>query len=99
MQLRINALNELSFGSGPASQSERVESAVEWTGDGDVVEAAIDLLELGGPDTIHGVGAQVNDAENGRRIGGNKWACATDDRWQHSDSGGVYTINTAEASH
>src|SRR5690625_7302211 len=65
MHLRINALNELSFGSGPASQSERVGSAVELTGDGDVVEAATDLLESGRPDTIHGFDAQVNDVDKG----------------------------------
>lgn len=99
MQLRINALNELSFGSGPASQSERVESAVELTDNGYVVEAAIDLLELGGPDTFHGFDAQVNDAENGRRIGVKNWADATGDSWQNTARWGVIHLAPVEASH
>ncbi|MFC3499498.1 endo-1,4-beta-xylanase [Micromonospora krabiensis] len=74
-QIRINADNVVSFGTGDeAFQAGRVRSAVLRTPTGYTVEAAISLLEYGGLDTFHGLDFQVNDASNGNRTAIRNWA-------------------------
>nr|MDT0660892.1 endo-1,4-beta-xylanase [Micromonospora sp. DSM 115978] len=74
-QIRINADNVVSFGTGDEGfQANRLESAVVRTDTGYTVEAAISLLEYGGPDTFHGLDFQVNDASGGTRTAIRNWA-------------------------
>ncbi|MEO3746415.1 endo-1,4-beta-xylanase [Plantactinospora sp. B5E13] len=74
-QIRINADNVVSFGTGDeAFQAGRLTSAAVRTGTGYTVEAAISLLEYGGPDTFHGLDFQVNDASDGARAAIRNWA-------------------------
>ncbi|MDG4798284.1 endo-1,4-beta-xylanase [Micromonospora sp. WMMD1082] len=74
-QIRINADNAVSFGTGDeAFQAGRLESATVRTETGYTVEAAISLLEYGGLDTFHGLDFQVNDASNGARTAIRNWA-------------------------
>ncbi|MFD2765389.1 endo-1,4-beta-xylanase [Micromonospora eburnea] len=74
-QIRINADNVVSFGTGDeAFQAGRLDSAAVRTATGYTVEAAISLLEYGGLDTFHGLDFQVNDASNGARTGIRNWA-------------------------
>ncbi|WP_341720738.1 endo-1,4-beta-xylanase [Micromonospora sp. FIMYZ51] len=74
-QIRINADNVVSFGTGDeAFQAGRLESAAVRTATGYTVEAAISLLEYGGLDTFHGLDFQVNDAANGARASIRNWA-------------------------
>ncbi|TCB97317.1 hypothetical protein E0H26_13790 [Micromonospora zingiberis] len=74
-QIRINADNVVSFGTGDeAFQAGRLDSATVRTPTGYTVEAAISLLEYGGLDTFHGLDFQVNDASNGARTGIRNWA-------------------------
>ncbi len=62
-QIRINADNVASFGTGDVGfQQGRLQSATTRTDDGYRVEAAISLLEEGGLGTFHGLDFQVNDA-------------------------------------
>jgi endo-1,4-beta-xylanase len=75
MQVRINADNAVSFGTGDeAFQRARVTSAAVRTTTGYTVEAAISLLEYGGLNTFHGLDFQVNDASNGARTAIRNWA-------------------------
>ncbi|WP_203909211.1 endo-1,4-beta-xylanase [Rhizocola hellebori] len=74
-QIRINADNIVSFGTGDeAFQRGRLQSATVRTATGYRVEAAISLLESGGMDTFHGLDFQVNDASNGARTSIRNWA-------------------------
>ena len=74
-QIRINADNAVSFGTGDeAFQRARLQSAAVRTATGYTVEAAISLLEYGGMDTFHGLDFQVNDASNGNRAAIRNWA-------------------------
>ena len=74
-QIRINADNVVSFGTGDeAFQAARVDSATIRTPTGYTVEAAISLLEYGGLDTFHGLDFQVNDASEGARTSIRNWA-------------------------
>ncbi|MBX7268776.1 endo-1,4-beta-xylanase [Micromonospora sp. Llam7] len=74
-QIRINADNVVSFGTGDeAFQAGRLDSAVVRTETGYTVEAAISLLEYGGLDTFHGLDFQVNDASDGARTAIRNWA-------------------------
>ncbi|MEE6261690.1 endo-1,4-beta-xylanase [Plantactinospora sonchi] len=74
-QIRINADNVVSFGTGDeAFQAGRLTSAAVRTGTGYTVEAAISLLEYGGQDTFHGLDFQVNDASGGARTAIRNWA-------------------------
>ena len=62
-QIRINAENVVSFGTGDeAFQAARLTSATSVVEGGYIVEAAIGLLEEGGLGTFHGLDFQVNDA-------------------------------------
>ncbi|GIJ26430.1 endo-1,4-beta-xylanase A [Micromonospora qiuiae] len=74
-QIRINADNRVSFGTGDeAFQAGRLNSAAVRTATGYTVEAAISLLEYGGLDTFHGLDFQVNDASDGARTSIRNWA-------------------------
>lgn len=74
-QIRINADNVVSFGTGDeAYQAGRLTSAAVRTATGYTVEAAISLLEYGGLDTFHGLDFQVNDASDGARTAIRNWA-------------------------
>ncbi|MFY1699764.1 endo-1,4-beta-xylanase [Solwaraspora sp. WMMA2101] len=75
MQVRINADNVVSFGTGDEGfQAARVRSATARTAGGYTVEAAISLLEYGGLGTFHGLDFQVNDASDGARTAVRNWA-------------------------
>ncbi|WP_158632515.1 endo-1,4-beta-xylanase [Verrucosispora sp. FIM060022] len=74
-QIRINADNVVSFGTGDEGfQANRLESATVRTPTGYTVEAAISLLEYGGLGTFHGLDFQVNDASDGARTSIRNWA-------------------------
>ncbi len=74
-QIRINADNAVSFGTGDETfQRNRVQSAATRVDGGYVVEAAISLLEYGGAGTFHGLDFQVNDAADGARTAIRNWA-------------------------
>src|SRR6185312_7202020 len=74
-QIRINADNGVSFGTGDETfQRNRLTSATARTATGYTVEAAISLLEYGGLGTFHGLDFQVNDASNGARTSIRNWA-------------------------
>ena len=90
MQVRINADNVRSFGTGDeAFQSNRVESAAARTAGGYTVEAAISLLEYGGAGTFHGLDFQVNDATAGARTAIHNWADPTGAGYQSTARWGV----------
>lgn len=89
-QIRINADNAVSFGTGDeAFQASRLQSAAVRTETGYTVEAAISLLEYGGLDTFHGLDFQVNDAANGVRTAIRNWAEQEGRGYQTTDRWGV----------
>jgi endo-1,4-beta-xylanase len=90
-QIRINARNEVSFGTGDeAFQRARVQSATRVTDGGYVVEAAIDLLsEYAGLHSFQGLDFQVNDAEGGVRTSTTSWADPTGLGYQTPERWGV----------
>jgi endo-1,4-beta-xylanase len=92
-QIRINADNAVSFGSGDeAFQAGRVQSATERVDGGYVVEAAISLLEYGGLDTVQGLDVQVNDATGGARTAIRNWADPTGTGYQTTSRWGVASL-------
>jgi hypothetical protein len=72
-----------------AAQQARLVSATSVVADGYVVEASIDLLEGGGPNSYIGVDFQVNDASGGARIGMRNWADATNAGYLSTSHWGV----------
>ena len=89
-QIRINADNVASFGSGDTAYQEgRLQSATARTATGYRVEARIDMLEYGGLGTFHGVDFQVNDAANGARTSIRNWADPTGAGYQSTARWGV----------
>ena len=90
-QIRINADNVVSFGTGDeAFQANRVESATKRTETGWVAEVAIDLLSYSGLGTFHGLDFQVNDgAPNSNRTGILNWADPTGTGYQSTARWGV----------
>lgn len=89
-QVRINAFNAVSFGTGDeAFQAGRVSSAAVRGADGYVIEAAISLLDSSGLGTFHGVDFQVNDAANGARSSIRNWADPTGAGYQSTARWGV----------
>ncbi|MDG4829342.1 endo-1,4-beta-xylanase [Solwaraspora sp. WMMD1047] len=89
-QIRINADNVVSFGTGDEGfQANRLESAAVRTDTGYTVEAAISLLEYGGLDTFHGLDFQVNDASEGARTSIRNWADPTGTGYQTTARWGV----------
>lgn len=89
-QIRINADNVVSFGTGDEGfQAARVESATKRIPGGYIVEASISLLEEGGLGSFHGVDFQVNDATNGARTAIRNWADPTGAGYQSTARWGV----------
>ena len=89
-QIRINADNVVSFGTGDeAFQQARLGSATRRTDTGYIVEAAISLLEYGGLGTFHGLDFQVNDATDGARTAIRNWAEPTGTGYQTTARWGV----------
>lgn len=89
-QIRINADNAVSFGTGDETfQRNRVQSSATRVEGGYVVEAAISLLEYGGPGTFHGLDFQVNDATDGTRTAIRNWADPTGAGYQSTARWGV----------
>ncbi|MGC5054218.1 endo-1,4-beta-xylanase [Micromonospora sp. DT48] len=89
-QIRINADNVVSFGTGDeAFQAGRLESAAVRTETGYTIEAAISLLEYGGVGTFHGLDFQVNDASDGSRTSIRNWAEQNGEGYQTTARWGV----------
>lgn len=89
-QIRINYKNETSFGTGDtAEQQARLQSATMVVDDGYIVEAAISLLDESGAGTFHGLDFQVNDAQDGARIGIRNWADPTNAGYLSTSHWGV----------
>jgi endo-1,4-beta-xylanase len=89
-QIRINADNVTSFGTGDeAAQAARLRSATARTEGGYLVEAAINLLDKGGLGTFHGLDFQVNDATGGTRTAIHNWADPTGLGYQTTAHWGV----------
>jgi endo-1,4-beta-xylanase len=89
-QIRITFKNVLSFGTGDeAAQQARLQSATAVVEDGYVVEAAIDLLGGGGPNSYVGVDFQVNDGSGGARVGIRNWADPTNAGYMNTSHWGV----------
>lgn len=96
-QIRISFENVTSFGTGDeAYQANRLTSATAVTDTGYVVEAAISLLEYGGPGTFHGLDFQVNDATDGVRTGVSMWADPTGLSYQSTARWGVGQLVEAD---
>ncbi|MFW7415298.1 endo-1,4-beta-xylanase [Demequina sp. SO4-18] len=90
MQVRINADNVVSFGTGDEGfQANRVESATSRFDGGWTVEAAISLLEYGGEGSFHGVDFQINGATDGARHTIRNWADPTGAGYQSTARWGV----------
>ncbi len=89
-QIRINAENVVSFGTGDETfQRNRLASATSLTDTGYLVEASISLLEDGGPGTFHGLDFQVNDGTAGARTSVRTWADPTGISYQSTARWGV----------
>ncbi len=80
-QYRINYLNETSF-NGTKCVEENVKHAVKLTDDGYMVEAAFAWTDIT-PEvgTAIGLDLQINDGENGGRIGTRCWYDETGNGW------------------
>jgi endo-1,4-beta-xylanase len=89
-QMRINANNVVSFGTGDeAAQTARLTSATSRTATGYIVEARIDLLDYAGVGTFQGVDYEVNDGTNGARTANFGWAEQTGTAYQTTSRWGV----------
>ena len=89
-QIRINAENVTSFGTGDeADQAARLTSATATVDGGYVVEASVDLLGTGGAGTFHGLDFQVNDGTDGTRTAVRDWADPTGAGYQSTARWGV----------
>lgn len=97
MQVRINADNTLSFGTGDEPfQRARVESTAVRVDGGYVIEARLSLLDSGGEGTFHGLDFQVNDASEGTRTGIRNWADPTGAGYQSTARWGVAQLVAAD---
>lgn len=98
-QIRINAQNAVSFGTGDEGfQAGRVQSATTLVDGGYVVEMSVSLLDAGGAGTFHGVDFQVNDAAAGARIGITNWADPTGAGYQSTARWGVAELLGADVA-
>jgi endo-1,4-beta-xylanase len=95
-QIRINADNVTSFGTGDAAaQQARLTSATTRTATGYIVEASIDLLSYGGLNSFQGLDFQVNDGSpregqaTGARTAVHTWAEPTGTGYQTTARWGV----------
>jgi len=95
IQIRINADNVTSFGTGPDNQAERLVSATSRTSTGYLVEAAISMLGTNTLGAFHGLDFQVNDGSpregqaTGIRTGLHNWADPTGNGYQNTSRWGV----------
>jgi endo-1,4-beta-xylanase len=95
IQIRINADNVTTFGTGPADQADRVTSATARTATGYVVEVAIAMLDTNTIGAFHGLDFQVNDGSpregqaTGARTGLHNWADPTGTGYQNTSRWGV----------
>lgn len=81
-QYRINYLNEQTF-NGPKCLAENVKSAVKTVEGGYVIEAAFKWTDIEAKEgTSLGFDIQVNDAENGARVGTLNWADTSGSGWE-----------------
>ncbi|SDH79955.1 endo-1,4-beta-xylanase [Pseudobutyrivibrio sp. 49] len=96
-QYRINYLNETSF-NGTKCLEENCEHAVTLTDDGYMVEAAFAWTDIT-PEvgTAIGLDLQINDGENGGRIGTRTWYDETGNGWSAPRVFGEVTLADAEA--
>src|SRR5690606_8808553 len=92
MQLRINPDNTVTFGTGDASQSSRVQSSAKRVTGGYVVEAAITMPSPNGLSSVHGLDFQVNDASGGTRTAVKNWTDDTGNSWSSPEYWGVGTF-------
>ncbi len=60
---------------------DKFKSATKVTGDGYIVEVAIPLQNKAAVNQFLGFDAQVNNAENGKRIGVTMWSDTTGMTW------------------
>lgn len=78
-QYRINYSNDHS-GAG-AINYDLLKSASKVTSNGYILEAAIPFKNIAKANEIMGVDFQINDAENGQRVGVNSWCDGTGLTW------------------
>ena len=98
-QMRINADNVVSFGTGDeAAQAARLTSATARTATGYVVEARIDLGDAAGAHTLQGLDYEVNDGTAGARTANFGWAEPTGTAYQTTARWGVAELVPAAPS-
>ena len=91
-QYRINYSNEHS-GAGNVNYS-LLKSASKITSDGYIIEMAIPLKNKAEANQMMGFDVQINDAENGKRIGVNTWCDGTGLTWSTMENiGNVLLVN------
>lgn len=78
-QYRVNFENKQSGGGN--RNMDKFKSATKVTGDGYIVEVAIPLQNKAAVNQFLGFDAQVNNAENGKRIGVTMWSDTTGMTW------------------
>ena len=89
-QMRINANNLHTFGTGDVAEQEaRLRSATKLTDTGYIIEAAITLEGEGGLGTFQGLDFQVNDGTAGARTSVHSWAEPTGTGYQTTARWGV----------
>ncbi len=95
-QYRINYLNEASF-NGTKCVEENVKHAVKLTDDGYMVEAAFAWTDIT-PEVGAAIGLdlQINDGENGGRIGTRCWYDETGNGWSAPKVFGEVTLVDGE---
>ena len=95
-QYRINYLNETSF-NGTKCVEENVKHAVKLTDDGYMVEAAFAWTDIT-PEVGAAIGLdlQINDGENGGRIGTRCWYDETGNGWSAPKVFGEVTLVDGE---
>ena len=78
-QYRVNFENKQS--GGGSRNMDKFKSATKVTDDGYIVEVAIPLQNKAAVNQFLGFDAQVNNAENGKRIGVTMWSDTTGMTW------------------
>lgn len=94
-QYRVNYENEASF-NGTNCKAENVTSAVTVTKDGYMLEAAYKWTEIT-PEELAKIGVelQINDAENGTRIGTASWYDESGQGWSTPSVFGTAVLGSA----
>ena len=95
-QYRVNYLNEQSF-NGSTCTAANIDSAVELTKDGYVIEAAIKWTSLDAkPGELIGLDLQINDGKDGARIGTRNWYDTSGNGWQNPGVFGTAVLVDAD---